>query len=82
MPLVKFMGRICISLIIGRVQSSENGEGVPTASVCRSLRVMDFQDVIRYDKTNHWPALVDTRDSQRCKKKDYKKKTKFYCTKY
>ena len=80
-PLVMFLGQICYSLIRGSTKSDEDVEEIPQPSVHRSLRANDVPADIRSDKYDHWPVLIDVPNSQRCKNKDCKKKTKFYCSK-
>ena len=69
--LVKFLGKICFSLIKGEVSDY----------VFRSMRRGDVSDVIKYDKMNHWPVILDIPHSQRCKFEICKKKTKYQCSK-
>ena len=80
-PLVKFLGKICFSLIKGSAKPIEDVEETIQPGVYRSLRASDVPEDIRYDKYEHWPVLIDVPNSQRCKNKDCKKKTKFYCSK-
>ena len=78
--LVDFLSEICISLITG-TSSTADPEYDVRSEVYRSMRSTDIPTEMRHDKFNHWPILIDTPHSQRCKYENCNKKTKFQCTK-
>ena len=78
--LVDFISEICISLISGTSCVADSEYDV-RSEVYRSMQHTDIPMEMRYDKFNHWPILIDTPHSQRCKYENCKKKTKFQCTK-
>lgn len=80
--LLKFLGKICFSLIKGSVEPASINEGSGEEStIYRSMRGNDALLSIRHDRYNHWPLVMDVPNSQRCKNKDCKKKTKYQGTK-
>ena len=81
--LVKFLAKFCFSMIKGSAQRIEmNEEEDEPKQVYRSMRANDVPSDIKHDKYDHWPVMMDIQNSQRCKNKDCKKKTKYQCSKY
>lgn len=80
--LVKFLAKICFSMIKGSAQRIEmNEEEDEPEQVYRSMRANDVPSDIKHDKYDHWPVMMDIQNSQRCKNEDCKKKTKYQCSK-
>ncbi|XP_047135563.1 piggyBac transposable element-derived protein 2-like [Hydra vulgaris] len=78
-PLVDFLADICISMIMNESTSMKNYENALPGS--RSMRAVDIPKDVRLDKHNHWPVLLDVKNSQRCKYESCIKKTKYQCSK-
>ena len=78
--LLKFLGKICFSLIKGTTQHTDLN-GLAYQPEYRSLKATDVPDDIKKDKVNHWPMLINVANSQRCKCRYYAKKTKYQCSK-
>ena len=77
--LVKFLGKICFSLIKGEVSDVDSDEDMGDY-VFRSMRRGDVPDEHQI-RQNEWPAILDISHSQRCKFEICKKKTKYQCSK-
>ena len=66
--LVKFLAKVCFSMIKGSAQRSEmNEEEDEPEQVYRSMRANDVPSDIKHDKYDHWPVMMDIQNSQRCK---------------
>ena len=80
-PLVKFLDKICQSLICsGQHVIDESDEDIDQPRTKRLLRAQDIPIDIRYDKYNHWPVLQDIPNSQHSKYEESTKKTKYQCS--
>ncbi len=77
-----FLTEICVTLMAGKPQSDESDEDQPEAPPPKKrVKASNVPEAIRYDKYDHWPILTDTKNAQRSKMEDCKRKTMFMCSK-
>ena len=60
--LLKFLQKICISLIKDTTQQADPNQ-LPYQLEYRSLKATDVPDDIKEDKVNHWPMLMNVPNS-------------------
>ena len=77
---MKFLGKICFSLIKGEVSDVDSDEDMGDY-VFRSMKRGDVPYDIKYDKMNHWPVILDISHPQRCIFETCRKKTKYQYSK-
>lgn len=78
---LNFLTEICVNLMVRKPQGDQSEEDSFEPTPPKRMRGSSVPETIRYDKYDHWPILTDTKNAQRCKMDDCKRKTMFMCSK-
>jgi len=79
-PLVKFLIALSTDLITGRPTDEDDDveQENKKPEFRKACQVITNQ---RYNKFDHWPKQIMSKNAQRCKLEGCKRKTRFWCTK-